>query len=48
MEIIGLTRPACRKDVPTPLHLSTVLSDKVDEIFRQIFLQCIQLLYYKY
>jgi hypothetical protein len=40
MEIIGLTRPAFRKDVPSPLHLSTVSSGKADEIFRQIFLQC--------
>ncbi len=40
MEIIGLTRAACRKDIPSPLHLSTVSSGKADEIFRQIFLQC--------
>ncbi len=40
MEIIGLIRPARRKNVPSPLHLSTVSSDKVDEIFRQIFFQC--------
>ncbi len=38
-EIVGLSRSACQKSVPSPWYLSTASSGKAGGVFRQLFLQ---------